>query len=179
MKNFNEIYKENHRSILNFIFSKVRNVEVSQELANDVFMKINANLSKYDENLSSFKTWIMNIANNTVIDYWRKAKMETISLSGFQNEQSEDENNLDVLSYYGKVSNDTPEAKLINNESLANFRNTLNNLPKTYVKIATLFFAEQYSYEEIASTLDIPLGTVKGQLYRVREMLESKNVKVK
>lgn len=179
MKNFNQIYKENHRTILNFIFSKVRNAEVSQELANDVFMKIHANLNKYDENLSSFKTWIMNIANNTVIDHWRKVKMKTISLSGIQNDQSEDDNNLDLLSYYGKVSNDTPEAKLINNEELSNFQGVLNKLPKVYVKIATLFFTKQYSYEEIASTLNIPLGTVKGKLFRVREMLESQNILVK
>lgn len=180
MKNFNQIYKENHRQVLNFIHSRVRNMDISQELANDVFMRVHDNLEKYDETLSSFRTWIMNIAQNAVIDYWRKVKMETISISGMVNDQSEDDNsNMDVLSFYGKVSNDTPESQMINKESLSNFRNIVNQLPKTYVKIANLFFNEQYSYEEISKALDIPLGTVKGQLFRVREILENQNVLVR
>lgn len=173
MLNFNTIYKENHKVVLNFIFSKTRDMEVSQELANDVFLRIHANLQKYDENISSFKTWMMNITNHTVIDYWRKKKLETISI----NEQDENENGNWI--YNAVTNNSNPEKKMINEESLTNFRNIINELPKTYVKTANLFFNKQYSYEEISQTLNMPLGRVKIQLFRIREMLESKNVKVK
>lgn len=175
MKTFDQLYKENHKIVLNYIFSKTRDMELSQELANDVFMKIHTNLSKYDEKISSFKTWMMNITNNALIDYWRKVKMETVSLHQFWfDETSEQEGTFDLLSYFGKVSNDTPERQVINNETIVNFHNKLNKLPKTYVVIANLYFKDEFTYEEIANTLNIPLGTVKGQLHRVREMLDIK-----
>lgn len=176
MKNFNQIYKENHKTILRFIVSKIHNIETAQELANDVFLRIHNNLDKYDETISSFRTWIMNITNNVVIDHWRKNKMETISITATVNNQSEDESSLDVLAFYGKVYTDTPETSMINKESLSNFRNIVDRLPERYYRIANLFFNKQLSYEEIAKTLDIPLGTVKGQLFRVREMLEKENL---
>ena len=81
MEDFNKIYNKSHKSILNFILRKVNSQMIAEELTNDVFMKVYNHLENYDESKSAMNTWIMNITSNTIIDYYRKKKLETISLN--------------------------------------------------------------------------------------------------
>ena len=171
MENFDLIYNANHKSILNFIIRKVNNQEVAEELTNDVFMKVYKNLDKYDEKLSTMKTWIMNITSNTVIDYYRKRKLETISLEkDFKNDDNRVITVLDRVHSKGY----TPFQEMTTNEGVENIKDAISNLPSKYEVIAELFFNEEYSYEEISKKLNIPLGTVKGQISRTRKILTAK-----
>lgn len=171
MENFNIIYKKYYKVVYKNIFLRVRQVEITEELTNDVFMKINENLSKYDENKASLYTWIINIANNVVIDNWRKSKMNNIvSIDSYNFDDTQNDTS-DLLSYYHKYERNTPETKFINDEKLVNFKRVVDQLPKTYVQVARLFFIEQCSYEEITKELNMSLSNVKINIHRVRKML--------
>ena len=174
MINFNKIYNENHKMILNFIILKTNDIELSKEIANDVFMKIHNNIDRYDETLSSFKTWMYNITKNTVIDFYRKKKLETCSL---------DVNEFDIENHKilkeRAIERNNAERIMIANETLRDFENVLNtSLSKSNIDVAKLYYLNQCSYSEIAEMLNIPIGTVKGKLFRIKELLNNKNIKV-
>jgi len=64
-----------------------------------------------------------------------------------------------------------PEETLINEQKIATLRKIVNQLKSPYREIIELRFYKEYSYEEIASELNIPLGTVKAQLFRAKTLL--------
>lgn len=170
MKNFNKIYSENHKSVLGFILRKVNNTVVAEELTNDVFMKVYKHLDNYDSEKSAMNTWIMNITSNVVIDYYRKRKMETISIE----HSNSDEDNIHLVMLDRFKSNKSTPFKIMSNaEGVERIQFAIDKLPEKYRRIAKLFFNEELSYQEIAETLACSLGTVKGQLSRAREILTS------
>lgn len=72
-----EIYEEFFPKIYNYIYYQINNNAVCDDLVSSVFMKVVENIDKFDEQKASFSTWIYTIARNTVIDYYRKAKIES------------------------------------------------------------------------------------------------------
>ena len=72
-----EIYEEFFPKIYNYIYYLINNNAVCDDLVSSVFMKVVENIDKFDEQKASFSTWIYTIARNTVIDYYRKAKIES------------------------------------------------------------------------------------------------------
>lgn len=72
-----DIYKEFFPKIYNYIYYQINNSAICDDLVSSVFMKVVENMDKFDERKASFSTWIYTIARNTVIDYYRKAKLES------------------------------------------------------------------------------------------------------
>jgi RNA polymerase sigma-70 factor (ECF subfamily) len=64
-----------------------------------------------------------------------------------------------------------PLEKLINNQKVIEIRNVLNKLPRKYIRVLELLYFEELSYEQIARKLELPLGTVKIQIYRAKSLL--------
>ena len=89
----------------------------------------------------AFSTWLFKIASNNTIDFIRKRKAQTVSLD---------------------VDDINPEDRGYINSILLKGR---------YRRLIELRYFDEFSYEEIADTLAIPLGTVKAQLFRARELL--------
>lgn len=173
MEDFNKIYAKSHKSILNFILRKVNSQVIAEELTNDVFMKVYNHLENYDESRSTMNTWIMNITSNTIIDYYRKKKLETLSLD---KEIFGDYNGDKAPTFIDRLhsKDKTPFEKISISEGVEHIQDVIGDLPEKYALIAELFFNQEYSYEEIAKRLDVPLGTVKGQISRARKLLTSK-----
>ena len=72
-----EVYEEFFPKIYNYIYYQINNNAICDDLVSSVFMKVVENIDKFDEQKASFSTWIYTIARNTVIDYYRKAKIES------------------------------------------------------------------------------------------------------
>lgn len=72
-----DIYEDFFPKIYNYIYYQINNNDVCDDLVSSVFMKVVKDIDKFDEQKSSFSTWIYIIARNTVIDYYRKAKRES------------------------------------------------------------------------------------------------------
>lgn len=171
MKNFNEIYDKNYKMVLGFVIRKMNNVHVAEELTNDIFMKVHKHLDNYDENKSALKTWIMNITSNTVIDYYRKKKLDTISLNkDMDSSEGKTTSFIDNLVDY----NPTPYQTLNSKENVNKIETEISNLNKSEFEVAYYYFSEQLSYQEIADIMQINLGTVKVKISRARKTLQSK-----
>jgi RNA polymerase sigma-70 factor (ECF subfamily) len=170
MENFNSIYSENHRMVLNFINLKINDYTIAEELTNDVFMRVHKHLENYDSEKSAMKTWVMNIAKNIVIDHYRKVKQDAISLdSSTSNDEDSKITILDRMS-----TNSNPYKEMVSKEVYSRIEDEFLSLDEKYFDVANLFFIDGLSYNEISEELNIPLNTVKVQLSRARKMLQKK-----
>ncbi len=161
------LYKTHYQSLYNFIFLKLHNVEVSQELTNDVFIKANQNMHLYNSEKSQIGTWLHNIAKNLVIDYYRADQSDKyINVSEFNDAETGKE-------IYQFVDSQSTDGILENKELLANVQKAMSKLKPKYQKIAELYFIADKPYNEIAELVEMPLGSVKGMVNRIKSMLTS------
>jgi RNA polymerase sigma-70 factor (ECF subfamily) len=164
---FNEIYNKFHDEVLYYITFKVKKLEVAEEITNNVFLKVNKHLLNFDESKSQFGTWIRNIANNCIIDYFRVDKSIYYTNVG---EFVDVETGKEVFQFVADNESDKKiECKELKNKVQLAF----DNLKPKYQKIAQLYFMEEMQYNEIAEICDIPMGSVKGMISRCREMLQN------
>lgn len=114
----------------------------------------------------SFATWLFTIASNRGLDFLRRQHMDTIPISDLS--VSDDDQ---VYEYPIPSSDDNPEETLIGKQRAAIIRQVVEQLPPRYRRIIKLRYYEDMSYEQIAQELHIPLGTMKIQLRRARQLL--------
>lgn len=164
-KQFESIYHEFHGKIFAHINVRIKSRELVEELTNDTFVKVFKYYSMYDKSLGQFNTWLYTIANNCMKDYWRKKQLETTDLSLYGDKD-------DAREVMYSITDETPYTVIVRKEITDNVQSHLNTLPETLRDVARLFFNEQLSYEEIRTCLDMPLGTVKGYIFRARKILK-------
>lgn len=162
---FIEVYDEHYAKVLAFTKFKTNN-EVGEEIAQDVFVRVNKHLPNYDENKSKMGTWVITIANRMVIDYWRKQKneLDKISVSGIVNDAGEETIQLTYME-------NNPIEQMMATERRQAFKECINDLDGKYFVIADLYFNMDFSYDECVKALKLNLNTVKGQLLRARIMI--------
>jgi RNA polymerase sigma factor (sigma-70 family) len=151
-------------SIYFMLLKMVKNKNDAEDLTLEAFGKAFANLSFYSTDYA-FSTWLYRIASNNCIDFLRKKKGIHYSLNNDQESDSE-ENNSNFRS-----SSPNPEERLIIKQRERILRNFIQKLKPNYRTLIDLRYFKEYSYEEIAKELALPLGTVKVQLFRARNML--------
>ena len=156
-----------YRDPIYFMLLKmVKNKNDAEDLTLEAFGKAFANLSFYSTDYA-FSTWLYRIASNNCIDFLRKKKGNHITLNNDQDSDSE-ENSSNF-----KSSSPNPEERLIIKQRERILHNFIQKLKPKYRTLINLRYFKEYSYEEIAKELDLPLGTVKVQLFRARNMLYS------
>lgn len=162
---FDDLMNRYKRQVFSLIYRMVRNQTDAEDLAQDTFIKAYRNMASYDP-AYPFLTWLFKIAHNTCIDFLRARKPQAISVS-------DDDNPMDIedtgLSLEEKMEN------VSRNETVERM---LNTLPAGYREILVLRHKEELSYDEIAESLGIPVGTVKVRLFRARDLLKNKLVAV-
>ncbi len=153
-----------YRDAIYFMLLKmVNNPSDAEDLTIEAFGKAFKNIGQYTPNFA-FSTWLFKIATNNCIDFIRKKRAATISL-----DQSNDDPDTTTVT----IQSDTldPEAHMINSQKVKLLREVVNKLKPRYRTLVELRYFKEYSYEEIAQELDLPIGTVKAQLFRARELL--------
>ena len=123
------------------------------------------NLKRFKKDYT-FSTWLFRIATNNAIDFIRKKKLETYSLNTSFSDDNGESVNIDV-----EDRNLTPDEETINTQKIELVRMFVTKLPPKYQRLVKLRYFDELSYEEIAVELDAPLGTVKAQLHRARELM--------
>lgn len=137
----------------------------ADDLTIETFGKAFCQLSSYTPQ-NTFATWLFAIASNNGIDFIRKRRMQTVSLTSMSVCEE------DGAYEYPIPSNDAnPEEALILRQRGIMLRDVVERLKPRYRRIVKLRYFEEMSYEEIAQELKIPLGTVKIQLRRARILL--------
>ncbi len=156
-------YKE---SIYFMVLKMVNNKDDAQDLTVETFGKAFQKLDKYQPEFA-FSTWLFRIATNNCIDFIRKKKLNTLSIDRMIDE---DGNNHPL-----QIKSDTlnPEETSIKKQQSQELKLIVEGLPQRYRNLITLRYFEELSYDEIAKELDLPLGTVKAQLFRARDLLSN------
>ena len=152
-------------SIYHMMFKMVKNRDDSEDLTLEAFGKAFAKLPSYAPRYA-FSTWLFKIAINNCIDHIRKKRLHLLSID----DPIEPGGDHDFSSNI-KSSVLDPEQKFIRNQRLELMRSVMNKLSLKYRLMIELRFFEELSYEEIANELNIPLGTVKAQLFRAKEIM--------
>ena len=153
-----------YRDAIYFMLLKmVNNPSDAEDLTIEAFGKAFKNIAQYTPNYV-FSTWLFKIATNNCIDFIRKKKLNNISLD--QSAHHED-------SVPMTIPTDTldPEENLINQQKVLLLRSIVSKLKPRYRKLIELRYFHEYSYDEISEKLELPIGTVKAQLFRARELL--------
>lgn len=151
-------------SIYFMVLKMVNNKEDANDLTVETFAKAFEKLDKYQPEFA-FSTWLFRVATNNCIDFIRKKKLNTTSIHGMTDEDGE-EQTLQI-----KADTLNPEETQIKKQQTEELKLLISNLPQRYRNLITLRYFEELSYEEIAEQLDLPLGTVKAQLFRARYLL--------
>ncbi|HET6244042.1 MAG: sigma-70 family RNA polymerase sigma factor [Bacteroidetes bacterium] len=165
-KAYAELMMRYRDSIYFMLLKMVNNRDDADDLTIEAFGKAFKRLGQYTPNYA-FSTWLFKIASNNCIDFIRKRKNKsTFSIDKtFENEEG-GEMSIDL-----KSSMLDPEEKVIKKEKIKLMHEVVEKLKPRYRELVELRYFQEYSYEEIADKLDIPLGTVKAQLFRAREFL--------
>ncbi|MEM9981573.1 MAG: sigma-70 family RNA polymerase sigma factor, partial [Bacteroidota bacterium] len=137
----------------------------AEDLTMEAFAKAFKNLKKFKKDYT-FSTWLFRIATNNCIDFIRKKKLQTYSLDSFYTDESGEDISLDVQDYQLN-----PQEEAIKAQKAELMKEFVAKLPPKYRKLVTMRYFEELAYQEIADELDLPLGTVKAQLHRARELL--------
>lgn len=162
---FQKLMTKYKDSIYFMVLKMIRDKNDAEDVTMESFGKAFNNLPKYDPKYA-FSTWLFKIATNNCIDFIRKKRLETTSLDKPISGDDGDEMKIDVQS-----ETLDPEEKLVKKQRAVSVRGTIEKLDEKYRHLIKLRYYEEYSYDEIASELDIPLGTVKAQLFRAKELL--------
>ena len=158
----------NYRDSLYFMLLKMtNNASDADDLTIEAFGKAFKKLEQYTPDYA-FSTWLFKIASNNCIDFMRKKKKHTFSMDSSPDGETGNE----LVNYLPSDGPD-PEEKVMKKEKMALMREVVEKLKPHYRKLIELRYFKEYSYEEIAAELELPLGTVKAQLFRAREFISN------
>lgn len=157
-----------YRDPIYFMLLKmVNNKSDADDLTIEAFGKAFKSIQQYTPNYA-FSTWLFKIATNNCIDFIRKKRETHISIDQ-PSEDGEGGQSVPASNLLSGVLD--PEENLIKEQNIQLVKELVEKLKPRYRKLIELRYFQEYSYVEIADELNIPLGTVKAQLFRARELL--------
>jgi RNA polymerase sigma factor (sigma-70 family) len=145
------------------LLKMVTNPSDAEDLMIEAFGKAFRNLDSYTPNYA-FSTWLFKIATNNCIDFIRKKQSVPSLMDNYPD-------NIDDLTSNIQSDSPDPEEILINQQRVIQLREIVNQLKPGYKSLIELRYFKEYSYEEISIALNIPIGTVKAQLYRAKSFI--------
>ena len=162
---YNELMKLYRDPLYFMLYEKVGDQELAKDLTIESLGKAFKKLHLYVPNYV-FSTWLFTVARNHCIDYLRKNKLPTVSIDKMMLDEDGKRTSFDLIS---DMLN--PEQEMEKKQRIAILRQIVDQLKPQYRTLVKLRYFKEMTYDEIASTLDIPIGTVKAQLHRSREQL--------
>ncbi len=145
--------------VFSFVLKKVNNEIDADEITVSVFSKVLQKLELYDPSFQ-FKTWVLTIAQNTVIDFWRKKARENEDVSS---------NLDDNINSFAK----SPEELLISEQDQEEIIKIVEGMEAHYREIIRLRFFEEKSIKEIAEELKISVSNTKVRIMRAKKILSA------
>jgi RNA polymerase sigma-70 factor (ECF subfamily) len=165
---FRELVRRYERPVFSLVYRMVRDREAAEDLAQDSFVKVLNHIDRYRPEFK-FSSWIFKIANNVAIDFLRKRQLDTVSMDGSPHAASASE--VEASSFELADRQETALDELEAREIGTAIERAIARLRPEYRSCIMLRHIEGRSYEEIAATLDLPLGTVKTYIHRARNEL--------
>jgi RNA polymerase sigma-70 factor (ECF subfamily) len=164
-KAYAELMGRYRDSVYFMLLKMVNNKDDADDLTIEAFGKAFKRLSQYTPNYA-FSTWLFKIASNNCIDFIRRKKMVTFSIDRtFENDEG-GEMNMDI-----RAEGLNPEENVMKKQKVQHMHDIVEKLKPRYRVLVQMRYFDELSYEEIAEKMELPLGTVKAQLFRAREFL--------
>ena len=165
-KAYAELMGRYRDSVYYMLLKMVNNKDDADDLTIEAFGKAFKRLHQYTPNFA-FSTWLFKIASNNAIDFIRRKKNETtFSLDKTVTNEEGVEMSMNV-----KADTPDPEAHFIKKQKVEMLRELVDKLKPKYKQLIEMRYYDELSYEEIADKLELPIGTVKAQLFRARDFL--------
>lgn len=152
---FEYLFNRYRDAIRRLFVQRLGGANDADDLLQETFIKVYINLYRYSPDYT-FGQWVYTIARNTFIDFVRRRQ---------------DDLSIDERFSAPASNNPTPEESVINLQRRSQIEQYLELLAPRYRRLIVLRFFDEYSYEEIAAKLSLPLGTVKTQIHRAREQM--------
>ena len=162
-KAFASLMNRYRDSIYYLLLKMVNNPSDAEDLTIEAFGKAFRNIDSYTPKFA-FSTWLFKIATNNCVDFIRKKQVSPTPLDQLQD-------SLDIVTVNIQSDLPDPEESLINHQKIAALKDIVSQLKPRYRALIELRYYKEYSYEEISSELNLPIGTVKAQLYRAKTLL--------
>jgi RNA polymerase sigma-70 factor (ECF subfamily) len=167
---YRELLDRYQRPVFSLVFRMVRDREQAEDLAQEAFVRVFNNIERYDPR-RKFSSWIFKIANNLAIDSLRKRTVKTISLDGAPN--ATDAESTRATTIDPASGEPDPHQRLEAQELGEEIERAIGTLRPEYRTAVLLRHVEGRAYEEIATIMDVPLGTVKTYIHRARGELRT------
>lgn len=164
-KSYAKLMDRHRSSIFHLMLRMTNDREDAYDLTIEAFGKAFTRMSSYVPTYA-FSTWLYKIAVNNCIDFVRKKRLTTLSID----EPMDDEGQQDYSNTL-RANGLNPEEAIIRDQRIGLMRKLLERLSDKYRVMIELRYFKELSYEEISDELNIPLGTVKAQLFRAKELL--------
>ncbi|AWB45440.1 RNA polymerase subunit sigma [Paenibacillus sp. CAA11] len=134
----------------------LNNEQDAHDAAQEALIRIYTKIDSYEEK-ALFKTWVQRIVTNICIDKFRRSK-PTVSIEEHD------------LVFQG---NESVERQVMSGYLAEDIQEAIKQLPEHHRSVVVLRYLQDFSYNEIAESLDLPLNTVKSYLYRARQQLQN------
>jgi RNA polymerase sigma-70 factor (ECF subfamily) len=165
---YRELVRRYERPVFSLVYRMVRDRELAEDLAQDTFVKVLNHIDRYSPEFK-FSSWIFKIANNVAIDHLRRRRLDTISMDGSPHAATAADVEASAFDLEADQENALDELEA--RELGSAIEQAIARLRPEYRSCIMLRHVEGRSYEEIAATLDLPLGTVKTYIHRARHEL--------
>ncbi|MCQ2374402.1 MAG: sigma-70 family RNA polymerase sigma factor [Salinivirgaceae bacterium] len=160
-----------YKDTIHFMTLKlVHNETDAEDLTMESISRAFCNIHLYSPEYA-FSTWLFRIATNNAIDYLRRQKVRKLNIAEPHKDEIDGENIDPVTNVAGDML--TPEETLVSEQRKRALREMVSKLKPKYAQLVELRYFQELSYEEISEELQLPLGTVKAQLSRARDMLNA------
>lgn len=156
------------RRIMRLLTRMVRNPSDIEDVAQETFIKAYRALPQFRGD-SAFYTWLYRIAINTARNWYVSQTRRPQTVDAFENEDGETFNQIDNL-----TDINTPEAVLASKQVAEAINAAIAELPEDLRTAIVLREVEGMSYEDIAQSMECPIGTVRSRIFRARDAIARK-----
>mgnify|MGYP001021248449 CR=1 FL=1 len=165
-KAFAELLQRYKESVFYMMMKMINNRDDAEDLTIEAFARAFKKLDQYSPDYA-FSTWLFKIASNNAIDFLRRKKQKASFSLDSKTEGSE------TIDYSQNIKSGglDPEEHFIKKQKTESIRVLVNSLKPKYKEMIELFYFQELTHEEISQKLNLPIGTIKAQLFRARDLL--------
>jgi len=167
-KAFDLLVLKYQRKIMRLLSRMIRDQAEVEDVAQEAFIKAYRALPQFRGD-SAFYTWLYRIAINTARNWLSSNSRRPSTPSSYENEDGETFDEMDNL-----TDNTTPESELASRQIAQTVNKAIEDLPEDLRTAIVLREIEGMSYEDIAQSMNCPIGTVRSRIFRAREAIATK-----
>lgn len=169
---FDALLKRHQQRVFTYILNIVKNKDIADDIFQETFVKAITTIKqgRYTES-GKFSAWLMRIAHNIIIDFFRQEKSE--------NTMSADQEETDVLNRRD-LSEENIEDILVTSQIHTDVRRIMDSLPEAQREVLDMRFYRNMSFKEIAEATGVSINTALGRMryavLNMRRIAQDKNI---